>query len=378
MRIRDRLAQGGILRTGYSHIVFYEVKEDPETGIKMARVIDNYPNRVFDQSPAYVRTGGARFTYPEQVIDLSHHSAVYFSSPVAEKTQEWSQQNLAENGYQKEFFPSIELELDNLTPVKNDRIVNWKTSISESEFRELHSEPNAKKLSKNIWKKYADGLEQAVYEGWTFHWPDPYDFYIVSSTYCSQLGDMVMRKYVGMPLEKDKSIWHWILSFLGNVGKVGQHLKKMGLDKIGEGLMGLPSVKQAMKITEIPIISPTSLVLQPFMEGESFRFGSKSPEQRVQSVYMADDYRESDMKLTEEIERKLSPIRYDNKSTDVILEYSAAMRDFEYGVVMRASRGVYTNGFSTEKMAEIAVEKAGPKVLKEMKKAMCDDELEKL
>jgi hypothetical protein len=33
------------------------------------------------------------------------------------------------------------------------------------------------------------------------------------------------------------------------------------------------------------------------------------------------------------------------------------MRDFEYGVVMRASQGVKTHGFSSDKMAEIGSQK---------------------
>ena len=130
-RIRDRIAQGGLLRLGFSHIVYYEVKEDAATGIKMARVIDNYPARVFDSTNEYIRTGGTRLTYPEQVIDMSHHAAVYFANPIAEKTAEWSHKSVAQDGYQPDFFPSIELDLkDGVIPAKNTRVKNWKTTIN--------------------------------------------------------------------------------------------------------------------------------------------------------------------------------------------------------------------------------------------------------
>lgn len=373
MRIRDRIAQGGILRMGFSHIVFYEIKEDPITGIKMPRVIDNYPNRVFDSTNEYVRTGGTRFTYPEQVIDMSHHAAVYFSNPIPEKVQDWSQRNLIENGYQSEFFPSTELELkDGIIPIKSQKIVNWKTTISESEFARLHSEQDAKKLSREIWKRFVNGLEQTVYEGWTFHWPDPYDFYLVAATYCSQLGDMVMRRFVGMPLEQSKSVWHWALRFFANIGKVAQQLKRVpGLEKVGESLLKLPNVEKSMKLTEIDIISPTSLVLQPYMQGKSFKFGSRTPEQRAQSAYMTDGYRELDPELTRHIEEKIKLNRFRPEPRNYVLDYGAAMRDFEYGVVMRATRGLKTPGFSSEKMAELAVERQAPKLKTAMAKVRC-------
>jgi len=379
MRVRDRIAQGGILREGYSHIVYFEIKEDAATGIKMPRVIDNYPNRVFDTTGEYVRTGGTRFTYPEQVIDLSHHAAVYFANPNPEKIKEWSIKSRSENGYQSEFFPSTELELDGVTPIKSKKVANWKTEISQSEFENIHSEIDAKKLSKNIWKRYAEGLEQTVYDGWTFHWPDPYDFYLIGATYCSQLGDMVMRKYVGIPLEQNTSVWHWSLRFLANIGKLGEKLKNVsGFEKIGESLLKLPSVGKAMKITGIKIISPTSLVLQPYMEGESFRFDSKSPEQREASSYMIGDYREKDPRLTSDLVSRLNLTQFTNRVRNYVLDYGAAMRDFEYGIVMRASRGIKTNGFSAEAMAEIGSQKESARLSLAPKKTECSQVLSEL
>lgn len=358
MRIRDRIAQGGILREGFSHISYYIIKEDPKSGIQMPMVVDNYPNRVFDETLEYVRTGGTRLTFPEQVIDPSHHAAVYFSNPIAEKTQEWSQKSVTKNGYEAEFFPSIEVELDGTEPVKNDRVVNWKTTITRDEFENLHGEQNAKKLSKNIWQRYADGLIESVYQGWIFHWPDPYDFYLIGATYCSQLGDMVMRKFVGMPLEASESVWHWALRYIANIGKLGEKLKaNASTKKIGEKLLKLPGVEKAMKMTGIKIIAPTSLVLQPFMKGEFIRFGSRTPEQRAQSSYMFNEYREEDPKLTTTLDSKIKLNRFEDRPRNYVLDYGAAMRDFEYGTVMRASNGLKTLKFSTETMAEIGTAK---------------------
>lgn len=363
MRIRDRIAQGGILREGYSHIVYFEIKEDSITGIKMPRVIDNYPSRVFDTTLEYVRTGGTRFTYPEQVIDISHHSAIYITNPDPIKVQEWSKSSANEKNYKSEFFPSIELELDGTTPVKNNHITNWKTSITKEEFKNLHSESDPQKLSKNIWKQFTYGLEQSVYEGWVFHWPDPYDFYLVGATYCSQLSDMVMQKWVGISIEQNKSVWHWILRFNANIGKIGQSLQKTpGLRSVGNQLMKLPGVQKSMKLTNIKIISPTSVALQRFMKGESLIFGSKSPEQRVQSSYASEDYRETDPRVTAEIELDKDFTSFDNKIKSFSLDYGAAMRDVEYGIVMRASRGVKTFDFSVDRIAEIGSKKEAKRI----------------
>lgn len=362
MRIRDRIAQGGILRSGFSHIVYYEVKEDPKTGIKMARVIDNYPNRVFDATGEYVRTGGTRLTYPEQVIDLSHHAAAYFANPVADKVQEWSQKSRSEIGYQKEFFPSTELQLDGTIPVKSSKIVNWKTTVSESEYNDIHNESNPNKLKQDVFKRFTSGLTQTVYEGWTFHWPDPYDFYLISATYCSQLAEMVMKKYVGMGIEQTKSVWHWGVRFLANIGKLGEQLRQTpGLQKVGESLMNLPGVEKASKISKIEIISPTNLALQPYMKGKFFGFESRTPEQKIQSSYMIGDYREADPTLTKKLQRETGLTEYSMKTKNFVLDYGAAMRDFEYGLVMRASQGFKTKGFSAEVMAHLGSKKEAPR-----------------
>lgn len=362
MRIRDRIAQSGILRMGYSHIVYYQVLEDKKTGIKMARVIDNYPNRVYDMTGKYIRTGGTRLTYPEQVIDASHHSAVYFSNPVAEKQKKWSEESVAKFGYQKEFSPSVELELDKegVTPIKNDRVLHLKTDISESDFKQLHAETSAKKLSERIGVLFTEGLVDTVYEGTIFHWPDPYDFHLVAATYCSQLGDIVMRKKVGIPLEFHGSTWHWGVRALAKLGNAHKAFQK------------LPGVEKSMKLTTIPIIAPITLALQPFMEGQGYTFVAKTPEQKVQSSYMLGSYREVDANTTSAIQSSVPLISYQDTKRNVILEYGAAMRDIEHGIVMRASQGIKTPHLSTENIAQLGAKKATPGIRLDWSKNGCE------
>ena len=367
MRLRDRLAQSGFIRMGYSHIVYYQVLEDKKTGIKMARVIDNYPNRVYDMTGKYIRTGGTRLTYPEQVIDTSHHSAVYFSNPVPEKQKKWAAEAVAKHGYQKEFSPSVELELDKegTTPLKNERVVHLKTGISESEFKKLHAETDAKKFSQKVGVLFTEGLVETVYEGTIFHWPDPYDFHLVAATYCSQLGDIVMRKKVGTPLEFHGSTWHWGVRGLAKLGETHKAFQK------------LPGVEKSMKITKIPIIAPITLALQPFMEGKGYVFVAKTPEQKAQSSYMLGTYREADVNTTYAIQTSVPLISFQDIKPNVVLNYGAAMRDIEHGVVMRASQGITTPHLSTASIAALGAEKATPELQEDWSENNCEGYLKK-
>ena len=359
MRIRDRIAESNILREGFSHIVYFVVKEDEATGIKMARIIDNYPNRLPDETSIYTKTGGTRFTYLEEFT--YDHQALYFAEPKPNAVKAWSQQNLKENGYQSEFFPSIEVELDEsgTIPVKNANVVNWQTAISKDEFLKIHSEGNAEKLSRDIWSRFTKGLEQSVDDSWTFHWPDPYDFYLIGSTYCSQLGEMVMRMYVGMPLEQHQSQWHWFLKGLAHIGDVGTKMtSKPALKKWGERLLRLPGVQKAMKLTKIKIISPTSLVMQPYMTGEKIVLKSGTLEQRAQYAYMANDYLEADPKLTHSLKQDYTLTELGKGPLNYVDIYAAGMRNLEYSFIKRGSLGITTEGFNVTDLAKVGSEKA--------------------
>lgn len=368
MRIRDRLAQWGALREGLSHITYLQVLEDPETGIKVVRVIDNYPNMIADLTQEEVRTGGTRFTYLEQVVDMSHHSAVYIATPKAKELQQWSQENLAKNGYKAEFAPSTVLKLSGVTPVKSDQIETWKTRITEADFYALHSEKNPEKLTKNLMQRFVKGLEDTVYRGVTFHWIDPLNFLLVDMEACSQTGAMEFMATTGLPLEKNPSTWHWALRSAAFVGKVGKYLKTVnGFESVGEKLLKLPQVQKAMSMTEIYISAPNNLPMQDFMEGKMYYLGSKTFEQRAASPYEdQDSYREKDFELTREILKRVKTTVYDHTRFDPILNAGAAIRAIEFGVVMRASRGLKTVGFSEDRIAEKATEEGKKLVLKEM------------
>lgn len=177
---------------------------------------------------------------------------------------------------------------------------------------------------------------------------------------------MVMRKFVGMPLQQTKSVWHWAVRFFANIGRIGEELqKKPGTRALGEKLLNLPNVRSSLKVTNIEIIAPNSLTLQPFMEGEFIRLKSRSPEQRIQSSFSTDGYREIDPKLTRAIEAALPLYRFDHRTRFVMLDSAAAMRDLEYGMVMRASQGLKTHGLSPEVIAENAVKKEMPRITKD-------------
>jgi hypothetical protein len=184
---------------------------------------------------------------------------------------------------------------------------------------------------------------------------------------------MVMRKFVGMPLQQTKSVWHWAVRFFANIGRVGQELmKKPKFRSLGEKLMNLPNVKSSLKVSGIEIIAPNSLVLQPFMKGEFLRLPSRSPEQRVQSSFMTDRYREADPALTREIERTIPLYQFDSHKREIMLDYGAAMRDLEFGMVMRGSLGLKTHGFSPERMAELAVDRVKPKITARFASMQCE------
>jgi hypothetical protein len=146
---------------------------------------------------------------------------------------------------------------------------------------------------------------------------------------------------------------------------VGNELKKLkGLKAVGESLLKLPGVDKAMKLTNIKIISPTTLAMQPYMDGQMYRYESKSPEQRVQSNYMVGEYRKENAAISLELEERVNFVDFNFYKVNPILDYGAAIRDVEYGFVMRASQGIKTEGFSTERMAEVASHKATPRLLK--------------
>lgn len=356
-RLNNKISQAGLLREGYSHIVYYQVKVDPETGIKMPRVIDNYPNRVFDTTGKYVRTGGTRFSYAEQVVDLSHHSAVYFMDPIPEKLKEWSQESVKEFGYQKEFFPSVELQLNGVTPIKNNKVVYWKSEITEEEFKKIHAETDAQKLSDNIWYRFTEGLEKSVYESWIFHWPDPYYFYIPGATYCSQLAEIVMQREVGISIEKHKSEWHSLIHIVASFGQVAESLKPTPLSGVGDVLNKVPASEKGYNLSKLPIIAPISIAVQPFMTGGRYLFKNRTLEERFQSPYAVQSYAESNADLTAAIVSQVSLHKFSTTVENYVLDYGAALRDFEFGVVMRASKGIKTIGISEDSIAEIGSRK---------------------
>lgn len=369
LRIKDRIAQSSLpIQTGLSHIVYFQIREDAETGIKMPRVIDNYPSKIYDYTGQQTRTGGTRFTYAEQVINPANHSVVYIAQPDPVKLQKWTQESVQKFGYNSEFFPSIELELSKTYPIKNDRSQNWKTAISEKDFYALHAEVDPNILSQNIWKRFTNGLEKSVYQGWTFHWPDPYDFYMVCSAYCSQTGDMAMRSEIGVSLEQHNSVWHWGLRALALFGNTGTKLSETQyFKKLGQLFLKIPMAEKSAKMSKTLIIAPSTLVVQPYMKGGLYRLESKSPEQRVQSSYMQGEYREFNHRTTQELNRVLTEEIFSKKTIDPHLEYGAALRDFEYAVVIRASNGIKTLDFSEENIAQIGAQKALPTMLKDWK-----------
>ena len=351
-RVRDIVSQSDtMIETGLSHIVYYQIKEDPRTGIKMPRVIHNYPSAVADASEKTANTGGVIITYPEQVIDRSHHSQVYFAHFNEERFKTEAQKYIAAHGYSPEFFKdTIQLELsEDGTPTKSENTVSkpWKTKISENDFRDLHAENDAKVWSEKVLKRFTKTLENFSLRGVTFHWPDPYDFYILDSAYCSQTGEMAMQEAVNLPLEMQKSSWHWGLKALAKIGALGEYLEKsQRWSALGKKLKSLPGVEKSLKITQIRIMAPSNLVIQKYMDGERIPLRSLNLEQRFSTSYGS--YREFNEMRVRQLENILPRSNpefkvLETKFIDPVRSFAASVRDIEYSFVMRASRGLTTH-----------------------------------
>jgi hypothetical protein len=341
-RIRDWISHGGIVSKGFSHIVYYQIMQDPETGIIMPRIIDNYPSHLADDTSIYVRTGGTRFTYPEQVVDMSHHSAVYVGTPNPQKLSDWAQEYVKSHGYQKSFFPSSQVELkDGSVLQKNNQLVEWQTTISHDEFQKIHSESNRLKHGNEILKRIAQGLEQSVYEGWVFHWPESYGFYIECATYCSQLEEVVSRKFVGIPAEQTKSTWHWLLKALAAVGTWAENRPHDSyLKGLGQKIVDIEFVKKAMRLTKIDIFAPSSIATQPYMTGKAYRLPPKTFEQRAHGKFSSGQYIESNSKLTDRLVSELNLTQMGQSSRNFSLDYSAALSELDRIKILRASFGM--------------------------------------
>lgn len=360
-RVKDWVAQSGWLREGFSHIGYGQVLRHEGTGISITRILDNYPSRVFDTTGKYVHTGGVRIGFPEQFINRSHHSAVYMTTPDPVKFQAWAREFVAKNGYKSEFFPSKAVELEGIVPVDNQNIRTWKTEISEAEWTQLHQIANAAEFSAEAWKRFTDILVKMMLRGVIFHWPDPYNFYLENATYCSQLGEMGMLQAIGVPLEQTKSTWHWLLKTLAAVGRDAGFLKKLGLNKLGDKILGLEMVQKAMKTTQIPIISPTSLALQPYNKGRTIKFRGNTLETRAQRGYYPDAYR-ANSRLIQQLQQALDLTRPGEGVANYPLDYGAAMAELDYAQVLRGAREIPTQGLSEEVFAEIGTEKGAARL----------------
>ncbi len=366
MRFKHRLAQWGPLREGYSHIVYFEVKEDPSTGIKMFRVIDNYPNIIADITQKEVRSGGTRITFLEQVLDPSHHSAFFLAEHDAEKFSEWFKQN----EYKEKFGPAVEVNFDNVLPEPTEKVTYWETKISREDFERLRSEKNPKKLLNESMKRFVTGLYESVIEGMGFHWPNPNKYSKVGAAYCSETGYIKFQQYVGISVEQVKTVWHWSIRAAARVAQMGRILKESkGFEAIGEKLLNLPQVKESEgMVNDVAIKSPGVQVMQPYVKREKYLLEVKTPEQQIETSYAIEPYLEKSLELTRRILAKIKTTVYDAQKVNHILSGGAAIGDVEYAMVKRGSRKAKPMGIDLDRIAEKVTELEIPKVLREQQK----------
>jgi hypothetical protein len=348
-RIRDLLSQT-MFETGLSHIVYYQVKTDPATGISMSRVIHNYPEPIADAVKSHTNTGGVMMVYPEQVIDRSHHSRVYFGHFNHQKFYETQQKYIREKGYNPQFFPdTIDLKLDSEGhPTKAQAVAKpWKTQISEEEFKEIHGEKNAKTWSTNILHRFTEKLKDFSLRGVVFHWPDPYGFYLIDGAYCSQTGEMGMEEANNIPIEVRRSAWHWLLVGVpATIGNIAMKIKEMpGLESFAERLLDLPKVRTTMELLKIRIIAPSTLVVQDFIKGESVDLKTQTLDHRMSNNYAT--YVPFKTQTVRDLENLLPRTeerfnRFAHKYIDPTRSFAASFKALEYAYVMRANRNLKT------------------------------------
>ncbi len=368
MRFKDYVAQSGFLRKGFSHIGSFTVLTDPVTKEKAVYVYHNIPNDVADVTQEEVRTGGLVRVPLKQFINPSHHVGTYLVKRDPVRFHKWAMKSKETIGYQKEFFKLNKVSFDGVLPVKTDQETTWKTEITEEEFNKLHSKKNPKVFTEQAMDRYMGKLYQYLTErGLAFHWPEaPLDFLMPDSIYCDLTLDTANREINGFSLNEYKSQWHWVLKLMASVGKLGDWFKKNpGFEKVGEMLLSLPQVEKAKSMMKLDISAPNNSAIQDDKDGRLIKFPKRSHEQRQKSSY--DFYDPVNRAFADEIELKYKFSRFDHRSFDPISSANAAMGEHEYRETMRASVGLKNpKGFSTERIAKFATDKAKPIYLQEM------------
>ncbi len=368
MGIKDRIAQSGVLRQGFSHIGVFEVLVDPSTQEKAVYVYHNIPNDVADVTQEEVRTGGLVRVPIGKFINPAHHIATYIAKMDDAKFYQWAMKSKKKNGYQKEFYRLNKITLNGVLPEKTSEETTWKTTISQEDYNKLYSEQSPKVLKEKVMNLYMNKLnEYLTQRGITFHWPEPpLDFLMPEALYCNLTLDAAMREGAGLSLDEYGSQWHWVLKRIANIADIGEWLKKDSrTEKIGNWLLGLPQVEKAKKTMKLDILAPINTAVQDYMDGKTILFPTRTPGQRVKSDYAT--YDPINIDFANALSSKSTLSRFDHKKFDVVSEGVANMNDHHYVRTLRSEDGLKNPKDLAEEIAKSTTEKAKVIYMDEMK-----------
>ena len=156
-----------------------------------------------------------------------------------------------------------------------------------------------------------------------------------------------MQEAVNIPLEMEKSTWHWALRGLAKIGALAEYMEKSSVwAGLGRKLKALPGVEQSLKITQIKIMAPSNLAIQKYMDGERTALKSLNLEQRFSTSFGT--YREFSEARVRWLENALPRANpefnvLEGKYIDPVRSFAASVREVEYSFGMRASRGLETH-----------------------------------
>ena len=248
--MRMRLSEKEFATRGFSHVGLANVLEDEETGIKMLWAIDNYPNAI----EGGIRLSGILEQFAPPGPNLKFGMARYDSK----KFWKFAQKQMKEQGYtkvvwsgEKEFIGKDGVSVPQKPPVPD----NWESSITEDEYKKLHTVPekDAAEWHKKINHLMTEYIRHKMLTEDGIGFAYGFSNY-KGRTYCSQTVLMAALQSTGLELQPIKDRWNLI----------AKAMKKLGVEAAADIRTDLRIIAPA-GFTWQPIVSHRATVTYPMM-----------------------------------------------------------------------------------------------------------------
>lgn len=220
-KIRMRLSESPLGRQGFSHMGIANVLVDPESGVKMTWIVDNYPNEEY---------GGIRITGLEQFGPIGPIKAIGITRYDPEKFWDFVQEHIRKEGYNPVAWVSELEPIDKEgKKLKVEKIEKQEvpTLISEEEFRKLHAVPReeAKKWFETIMKRVTEHVRKDYLSESGLGFARGFSNFC-GRGYCSFTPNLAARQMVGIDLQQNPDRWSVVLKALKALGvKSAKNLK---------------------------------------------------------------------------------------------------------------------------------------------------------